>query len=638
MIKKYSTTVVCITIFFFFFNLQAQNSTSFSVDNIDPALKKNANAVVRLESVNVQINAVNSVTVTTKRAVTVLNKYGNKRADFYEPYNPETKIKKVHATVYNANGTQIKEYKKKDFHDRSATDGFSLIGDGRYVYYDYTPNEYPYTIYYESEVVSENTAFLNSWFPILGYNLSLEESYFKVVNVSNIELRTFESNFDQYPIKIEKQNQEVLYSLSNIPALKYEILGPSYFELLPNAKLALNNFSLVNVKGSAKDWQTMGAWQYENLVSNRDQLPEETISEVSELVKNESTLKEKSKLIYEYVQSKTRYVSVQLGIGSWMPMKAQDVDRLGYGDCKALTNYTKALLSTQGIEANYCVVYADDRRDINSEFASMQGNHVILNIPNENEDIWLECTNQSSPFNYIGEFTDNREVLVVKPQGGEIKRTKKYETDENLLETNAEIKLDPDLSMKTTLERSSIGLQYDWQYKIQFLDPKDQHKKYKEEWSYINNLKIEESKFTNDKDYIVFKETIELSSTSYLKKVGDRLILIPNVFQRTTDILPVYKNRKTALVIERGYVNLDQYAVTLPSGYIINNLPENKYIKNQFGEYSYELEKLSDTKIKFKRFLKITDGKYPKESYEEYRKFKEEIRKIDQTKILLYQS
>jgi hypothetical protein len=51
----------------------------------------------------------------------------------------------------------------------------------------------------------------------------------------------------------------------------------------------------------------------------------------------------KAKLIYDYVQQKSRYVSIQVGIGGWKPMDASDVDRLGYGDCKGLTNYTKAL-------------------------------------------------------------------------------------------------------------------------------------------------------------------------------------------------------------------------------------------------------------------------------------------------------
>jgi transglutaminase-like putative cysteine protease len=72
-------------------------------------------------------------------------------------------------------------------------------------------------------------------------------------------------------------------------------------------------------------------------------LPEETKAKMRALIGDEKNPIMKAKLIYDYVQQKSRYVSIQVGIGGWKPMDASDVDRLGYGDCKGLTNYTKAL-------------------------------------------------------------------------------------------------------------------------------------------------------------------------------------------------------------------------------------------------------------------------------------------------------
>jgi len=93
----------------------------------------------------------------------------------------------------------------------------------------------------------------------------------------------------------------------------------------------------------------------------------------------------KAKAIYEYVQNNTRYISVQIGLGGWKPISAKEVDDKKYGDCKGLTNYTKALLNLVDIESNYCVVYSGSEiQDISEDFTSMQGNHVILNIPQEN--------------------------------------------------------------------------------------------------------------------------------------------------------------------------------------------------------------------------------------------------------------
>ena len=423
--------------------------------------------------------------------------------------------------------------------------------------------------------------------------------------------------------------------MSEASALKHEIYSPEYYSLVPNLKLSLDNFSLVDVQGVAQDWNSIGKWQYENLLVNRDKLPIKTINEVTDLVKGINSLREKSKLIYEYVQNKTRYVSVQLGIGGWKPMKAEDVDRLGYGDCKALTNYTKALLSSQGIESNYSVVYAGDKKDINPDFVSMQGNHVILNIPDGDEDVWLECTSQNSPFNFIGDFTDDRNVLMIKPEGGEIKKTKKYNTEGNLLVNKVVLNLRNDKSMKAFIKRTSEGLEYGEHYNIQFLNVDKQIKNYKEEWGYINGLKIKKHAFLDDKNAVKFTEELEVESSFLLKSIGDRLLLVPNVFNRDKLMLPVYENRKHPLIIKKGSIEIDEYEINLPEGYFVKNLPEDKIIESKYGVYSYELKLINESKINLKRVLKVLEGKYSKENYLKYKEFREKISKIDQSKILL---
>ena len=119
----------------------------------------------------------------------------------------------------------------------------------------------------------------------------------------------------------------------------------------------------------------------DKLLSGTQELPEEVKTEITELTKDASSPIEKAKIVYNYMQNKTRYISIQVGIGGWKPMLAEDVDRLGYGDCKGLSNYTKALLDYVGVTSYYTVVYGgSDIRDIDSDFSSLQGNHAILSI------------------------------------------------------------------------------------------------------------------------------------------------------------------------------------------------------------------------------------------------------------------
>ncbi|WP_103072434.1 DUF3857 domain-containing protein [Aquimarina sediminis] len=614
----------------------AQDDLKLQSIFLDSVLTKDANAVVRLEKVTVELNSINSVTVKTKRIVTVLNKYGKGYADSYEGYSPSVKIKKLEATVYDAFGKEVKKYKKKDFNDRSVSDGISLMNDDRIKYFEHVPLNYPYTLAFESEVESSTTAFIRPWRPVVGYRLSVEKSMYEILNPEKILLRIKEENFKGYSIASDKTDHKISFSISKIPAKLHEVYSPSFYKTVPVMKVALNDFSLEGVKGSANDWKSFGKWQFDNLLTGRDQLSDETIQEISLIVEGAETNREKAKLIYEYVQKKTRYISVQLGIGGWMPFLAEDVDRLGYGDCKALTNYTKALLDSQKIRSYYTIVFGDrTKRSIDSGFVGMQGNHVILNIPDEEEDIWLECTSQTMPFDFIGDFTDDRDVLVITPEGGEIKRTKKYEPEENILHTTAIINLGVDKSMSARIKRESLGLEYDWNYHVQFETPKDQKIHYKEFWGYINNLEINKIQLDDHKNEIKFIENIEVSSASFSKKVGNRLLISPNVFCWDQGNLPKYQDRKTSLIISRGYINTDEYVINLPQGYITGDLPEKKSIETIFGKYTYELEKISESQIKFKRYLKIIDGTFPKEKYEEYRIFRAQIKKIDKSRIAL---
>lgn len=619
--------------------ISAQEKKDVQTSKIDSLFTQNSDAIVRSEEVIIEINSINSIVVKTKRIVTVLNKNGVKHSDFYERYDSSTKIKKLEAIVYDANGEEIKKYKKGDFEDHSAVGSGDLATDNRVKYIQHTPLKYPYTLAFESEVQSTTTAFVEPWFPVSSYRVSVVNSSYEIVNPNNITLRFKERNLEGYSINHDKTDTGVVYSISNLEARLPEVYSPSFLEIVPSVWVALNDFSLEGVKGSAVDWKSFGKWQYDNLLLGRGKLSDTTVKQIEELVSNAKTNKEKAKLIYEYVQKKTRYISVQLGIGGWMPFLAEDVDRLGYGDCKALTNYTKALLDSQNITSYYTIVYGDrDKRNIDAEFVSMQGNHVILNIPDvEDEDIWLECTSQTMPFNFIGDFTDDRNVLVITPEGGKIKKTKKYLPEENIQHTVATVNLNKNGSMLADIERTSKGLEYDWNYNVQYETPKNQRVHYKKHWGYINGLEVKEIKLKDDKETISFIENIKVSCSTYSKKIGNRLLVCFNLFDRDKSSLPKYEERSTSFVIPSGYINTDEYVINLPEGFGIADLPEKKSIESIFGEYMYELEKINENQIKFRRYVKIIDGIFPKEQYEDYRKFRSKIQKIDKSRIALKQ-
>lgn len=599
-------------------------------------LKKNANAVARNNFTEITIEDQNKMIVYTKNIITVLNKLGDMDARIVEGYDNDTKITKLLATIYDASGNEIKKYSKSKFQDVSAVDGGTLYSDSRVKYIDYTPTTYPYTLVFESEYKTSTTGFIPWWLPINGYHISVEQSQYVINNPKAISWRTKELQFDNFNVLKEETATNISYSIKHQKALKYEVSSPHFREILPKAIITLNKFSLKGVQGSYSNWKEFGVWMNKKLLTGRDQLSEATKTAIKTLVKDTSDPIEKAKLVYKYMQEKTRYISVQVGIGGWEPIAANLVDEVGYGDCKGLTNYTKALMDAAGVTSYYTIVYADEKRDIDKDFTSIQGNHIILNIPNEGEDVWLECTSQQMPFGFLGDFTHDRDVLVVTPEGGVIKRTTAYKDEYNLQKTTATIQLHAKGTVKATIKRTSQGLQYDDKLGYENLSEKELIDHYKRsDWSYINNLEVVNHKLTNDKENTTLTEDLEIMIEDYAAINEQEYLFKVNVFNSSSYVPKRYRNRKLPLKIRTGYKDIDEYKFSLPKGYVIQKLPDTTVYNSKFGSYKIVFTPLSDTSFIYKKEMTINEGNYTKEDYALYRKFRKNIARKEKMRIAI---
>ncbi|MBF4493825.1 DUF3857 domain-containing protein [Flavobacterium sp. MR2016-29] len=625
-------------LFFFFFTLISfAQKSEYSILTIADSLKENANAVVRLDQTDIAILSQRSMNVKNHRVVTVFNEKGFNATDAYEFYDKSTTVRSIEATIYDAFGKEIKKIRRKDFRDQSVVGGSTLFSESRYVYLDYTPVSYPFTVEFNSEVQSSSTAFIPRWMPLRGFNFSIEKSILNVVYPTDLGFKKKEFQFSNFNVKKNTDtNTQLSYTAANILAQKQEDHSPSYKELFPQVMMGLEHFHLEGVDGTATNWTDFGKWYSEKILSGTTDLPAETKAKIKAIVGDEKDPIKKAKLVYDFVQKKSRYVSIQVGIGGWKPMLATDVDRLGYGDCKALTNYTKALLEAVDVPSYNTVLYGDTyKTNIESDFVSMQGNHMILSIPNGNHYTWLECTSQDDPFGYQGTFTDDRDVLVIKPEGGEIVRTKVYEDNGNTQKDKGIYSIDENGNFSGSISIVSEGSQYSSKARIENLQPTEKEAHYKEYWDNINNLKLGKITFSNDKENIRFTEDVQLSAINYASISANKMIFAIDAFNQNTGNIKRIRNRKNPFQIQRGYLDSDEIEINLPAGFAIEFLPSNFELKGKFGEYKTEIIKKENNKLTYKRSMFLNKGKYSNKEYDEYRLFMEQISRNDNAKIIL---
>lgn len=632
--NKTQLTFILLTLFSFF--LTAQNS-NLNVFTIPDSLTTNANAVFRFDNTDIEIVDASKMLIHKNVAITVLNKYGDEDGYIQLAYDDHTKIKHVEAKIYDPSGKEIKKVRKSDFSDVSAVDDGSLFSDNRVLYYEHHTRSYPYTIRYEYDISTSNTAFIPTWYPINFFQASTVESSYNLKYPDDINIISKEMNTEKYNLENKSKKGHISYSIKNAPAIKYEVLSPDFSIYGPHIKFASNKFQIGGESGEANNWDEFGKWWYNSLIKNRDQLSENTQNDIIHLVKDVADPKEKAKLVYRYMQNKTRYISVQIGIGGWKPMEAIEVDKLGYGDCKALTNYTKALLTTAGILSYYSKIYAGPgkRMKLDPEIASQQSNHVILMVPFEKDTIWLECTNQKTPFGYLGSFTDDRDALVISPEGGKIIRTKKYKLEENRQEIKGEMNLDNKGNISGQLNIMSTGIQYDNHYGIASLNEDDKKSYYKEFFNEISNVDLKKIEVKSHDEEIVFEENLQFTAENFAVNSGEKMLVRLNIGNTSKHVPKRIRNRKLPMEIRYGYIDTDDVIINLPSGYKIEAMARSNKFETKFGSYTIEIEQLNEKQLNYKRTLLVRQGLYSMNDYDAYRKFRKKINQLDNLKIVL---
>jgi hypothetical protein len=382
-------------------------------------------------------------------------------------------------------------------------------------------------------------------------------------------------------------------------------------------------------------WDEFGRW-INSLNKGRNILPEETKRNIKQLTAGLSTNEEKTKAIYEYMQNKTRYVSIQLGIGGFQPFEASVVDQTGYGDCKALSNYTIALLEVAGVKANYALIMAGrNASSLITEFPSSQFNHAFAFVPNGTDTLWLECTSQTNPFGYSGWHTGDRNALAITEEGAKIVRTPSYSADQNKQTTTANVFVQTNGNANAKVRTTYSGLQYE-NGSLSFVlgNQYDDQKKWIQKNTDIPSFDINSFSMANVKTRIPSAiVTTDLTLNRLASVSGKRLFLTPNLMNRSTFIPEKVESRKTKVIRKMAYVDIDTINYNLPEEIYPEFLPEPIKIKSRFGEYEASF-KLSQGKLVYIRKISMWKGEFPPESYSELIDFYRNLNKADNTKVV----
>ncbi len=620
-----------------YFNVNGKSDKKYICENISEELMENANAVIRNDEMVLTIVSVNEINADVKFAVTILNNNARDYGQYKIYYDNDTKICNFKGSLYDAEGNLVKKLKGSEIKDESAFGSYALFSDNRMKVASLSHNKYPYTVEFEYTKIKKNVYNYPSWSFQSGEKRSVENSYLKVIVPEDLDIRYKEYNLAN-KVKRSIIDNNVVYEWqeTNLPAFESEPYSPPLEELIPWIAFAPYRIEYNNYKGDYSTWKSLGDWQ-NYLNRDRDELSADTRQIIKELVADTRSDIEKVRRIYEYLQSKTRYVSIQLGIGGNQPFPATVVDEYGYGDCKALSNYAMALLKAAGVNSYYSIISAgDNANEVDKDFPSDQFNHVILCVPMETDTIWLECTSQTNPFGYLGKFTGNRYALVVTNEGGKLIKTAGYYLKDNTQIRTANVTLKSNGNGEAEVITKYKGIQYendDLNFIIN-LSYEDQKK-----WLYskldLPSFEIVDFSFSQDKGPMPeATEKTHLALKNYSSVSGKRLFFQPNLLNVLKYIPRTVDDRKTDVVKLYAFYDVDTIKIKIPARFKVEYLPGEANITSRFGSYHSSVE-IADDIITYIRSLEMEKGRFPPSSYEELREFYKKIAKSDNLKVVL---
>lgn len=607
---------------------------------VQPICAQELGAHVVIKQMTNEVEIISSKESHQRESYTVeIRSNEHKYANYflYFPYSEgNNKINKLTCRVYDAYGRELLRLKKKDFQDNARYDNISLITDARALYYHIPKYRTPYTM--EISVESTQKYAMNySWYPVVMEKCALQNASYTLIAPADMKMNISTQHVAQATAKQENGTQLFQWSIKDFDAIQRRFaLETKMTSLLPFVRVVPDKFQYDDTEGAFSSWASFGQWIYA-LGSDSRELPADAQNEIRDLVDDTMSLEDKICTLYSYMQDRTRYVSIQLGIGGWKPFTAAFVHEKQYGDCKALSNYMQAILAVADIPSYYTIISAGAENDGSTtrDFPNNSFNHAVLLVPVDQDTILLECTSQTSPCGFQSRFTDNRLALMIDDGHSRLIKTRGFDEAQNFRRDSAVLQIDAEGSANIDLKRLSSGILAD-NFHLMDVAEKEKVNRFSQSVTFGQfDTKSYESKICPSGAFDVdVEENAIISSQNFITKSGNRLFVPLQALQEIAfPELP--DSIRHSFSIDRGFSQQIALSVQIPAGYQVENIELEKNIESRFGEYSRTVETNSNGNLHINRSYTAKKGMFDVQDYTDYKSFTREVKKAENENIVL---
>lgn len=597
---------------------------SYPISTIDQELLNNSKLVVRSYTRDIEVISQKKVRGKSTLVISVINENGLDNADFMRFYNNFISVKKLKATLYNERGDKIKNVDRDNFRDFSAVSGFSLFNDSRVKYIDCDYATIPFTVEYSWETHYSGVIDYSDWIPVWDFNMAIESSKLRLFVPDGFKFRHLSSGPFIYDTLSEKGRVVHSWALNHYQAIEKELFSPPKEMIFPVVHISPLQFEIDNYPGSFGSWEEFGLW-IKKLNDERNDFDENARKEILSKVNGVKDAHEKVELLYGYLQDKTRYVNISIGIGGWQPFSPQVVHDKSYGDCKALTHYMKKILEVAGVQSYYTIIQAgQNAMPLLIDFPSNQFNHAILCVPIDGDTTWLECTNQFTPAAYVSSFIDDRNALLISDGGGIIVNTGFGNAGYHQKKNISTVEIDPDLNGKIRIEQSFSGQFYDENQIRLHGDSRDVERNILQSIQ-TPNIKLIDYSIEEDRNIPpVITSELLINKNRIIENIGSKYIMDLDILNKSKGLNYSNRSRSSDILTRRTLSEIDSTIFIIPDNFQIDFVPDPVSIDTEYGKFTSTIIADGNRITSYQYFL-LKKGRFPATNWDSFSEFLETV-------------
>jgi hypothetical protein len=572
------------------------------------------NAVMLMREKEITVTDKGEIYDHVRVAYRILRPEGRDYGTHGISYSNESKIGSLKGWSITAKGQEY-EAKEKDAIERNLST-YEVYSDDKAKILHVSGSDVGSVVGFEYEQKHRPFIFDDSWY--FQDEIPVERASYRLRLPSNWEFLAHWINFtEQQPVA---QGGVYTWELKDIPAIEHELNRPPYRALAGRMTV-----SFVSEKFKAqtyRNWSELGSWNAQLMAGVFD-ASSPLQQKVQEIAPASMPLLDRMKALSRFAQKDIRYAAIEIGIGGLKPHQASDVFAHRYGDCKDKAALLKTMLNQIGVKSYLMPISTERGVFTDKSPASMGFDHVILAIqlpdsvsrkdlssiyvhPKLGDLLIFDPTSEYVPFGYLPYFEQDNYALLLTETGGELIHLPVSSPELNQVKRTAKLNLLPDGTLQGEVEETRSGFFASEGRGFEEASLQDRKKAIEHYLGRtVTNVQVDSFDLVNvdkiDQDLVLH---YKFTAGHYAKNAGALLLVRPRVMGEMAGAFDGSKPRRYAYEFEAPFIRSDEVQITLPDGFLVDELPEPAKASFAFGDYASKTEKVGNI-LKYTRQYKM---------------------------------